>query len=149
MTEWLRQWAGGICAGCMLAGAVQLLLPRSRHTPVIKNIVVLYIVLAILSPASSDEKLFAFTDRAEIQPAPVYDTAALQARQTEIVLENTFTEKLAAQGVQARVDVRLGEDGADGIAVQALVATEAQCRLAQVLMEEWVGEGGTVECQAQ
>ena len=35
MNEMLRQWAGGICAGCMLAGAVQVLLPSSRHTAVI------------------------------------------------------------------------------------------------------------------
>ena len=146
MNEWIRQWAGGICAGCMLAGVVQLLLPRSRHAPVIKNIAVLYIVLAILSPAASGEKGTSLTLPDALSPKMVYDSAALEARQTEAALENTFTEDLAAQGIQAQVQVRI-DDGTGAVAVQAVALTEAQCQAAQVLLNEWIGEGGTVECR--
>lgn len=146
MNEWIRQWAGGICAGCMLAGVVQLLLPRSRHAPVIKNIVVLYIVLAILSPAASGAPLAELDLPRALEPQVEYDSAALESRQTEALLADSLAAELAAQGVQARVQVTLeGETGA--VAVEAVAPTEAQCRLAQMLLGEWIGEGGTVECR--
>lgn len=151
MNEMLRQWAGGICAGCMLAGAVQVLLPSSRHTAVIKNIAVLYIVLSILSPVKSGVLSLAFTDTSDLAPKILLDADALERQQTESVLANTFTENLAARGVQARVQVQLQalENGGAALAVQAYTATEAQSRAAGLLLQEWVGEGGTVECQTQ
>lgn len=151
MNELLRQWAGGICAGCMLAGAVQVLLPASRHTAVIKNIAVLYIILAILSPANTPVKLSGITDEFDIEPEILYDTKALGNGKTEDVLANTFTDKLASCGVQAQVKVRLTglPDGTQTLAVQACAPTEAQARAAELLLREWVGERGTVECQTQ
>lgn len=151
MNELLRQWAGGICAGCMLAGAVQVLLPASRHTAVIKNIAVLYIVLAILSPASHSVKLFNITGKNFIEPEILYDTASLGNEETEAVLANAFTDQLASCGVQAQVNVSLttASDGTQALAVQACVPTDAQSRAAELLLQEWVGERGTVECRTQ
>lgn len=151
MNELLRQWAGGVCAGCMLAGAVQVLMPASRHTAVIKNIAVLYIVLAILSPANTSVKLSDITDETGIKPEVLYDTKALENGKAEDVLANTFTDKLASCGVQARVEVRLTglPDGTQILAVRACAPTEAQARAAELLLQEWVGERGTVECQTQ
>lgn len=151
MNEMLRQWAGGICAGCMLAGTVQVLLPSSRHTAVIKNIAVLYIVLAILSPAKSDVTLYAFTEENGLEPRVLLNTAMLEKERTESVLADSFTENLAACGVQAQVRVRIATDekGVTALDVQAYTPTDAQSRAAQLLLQEWVGEGGVVECQTQ
>lgn len=150
MNELLRQWAGGICAGCMLAGAVQVLMPSSRHTAVIKNIAVLYIVLAILSPAEFSVKLFDITERTGIEPKVLYDTEALENDATEGVLAKTFTDQLAAFGVQAEVAVSLDVSrGEQAVTVQAFVPTDAQSRTAELLLQEWVGERGTVVCRTQ
>ena len=150
MNELLRQWAGGICAGCMLAGAVQVLMPSSRHTAVIKNIAVLYIVLAILSPAELSVKLFDITERTGIEPKVLYDTEALENDATEGVLANTFTDQLASFGVQAEVAVSLDvSQGEQAVTVQAFVPTDAQSRAAELLLQKWVGERGTVVCRTQ
>lgn len=151
MNELLRQWAGGICAGCMLAGAVQVLMPASRHTAVIKNIAVLYIVLAILSPAEFDVKLNNITECASLDPEVLYDTKALENSEIESVLADAFTERLGSCGVQAQVKVSLStvSDGTQALAVQAYVPSDAQSRAAELLLQEWIGERGTVECRTQ
>ena len=102
MNELLRQWAGGICAGCMLAGAVQVLLPASRHTAVIKNIAVLYIILAILSPANTPVKLSGITDEFDIEPEILYDTKALGNGKTEDRIFGTVFEVFRKQKATTR-----------------------------------------------
>lgn len=151
MTDLLRQWAGGICAGCMLAGAVQVLLPASRHTAVIKNIAVLYIVLAILSPAKNGVKLNSFIEKDVLAPQVLLDASAMQERYTEDVLAKSFTDQLAAAGLQAQVQVTWtpSDTGMETLAVQAVAPTDAQSRAAELLLREWIGEGGTVECQTK
>ena len=100
----MKLWALNICVACILAGALDLFLPRQGSFKSIKTVLALYILVSVVSPAAGADwrGLADLSFETAAQPADytayVSDLAAAQ-------LAQQLESRLADAGVVAQVRI--------------------------------------------
>ncbi len=147
--EGLRYWVLRLCCGAVLYGVLENLLPRQGVFPVIKTVVVLYIVLLLLSPVQ--EQLW---EQPLLQPAqqvllPAEETGKESIRQkTADVLQQRLEQALAAQGGGAQllsVQLRGEGDCIESVGLRLRADDQVDKAAVQKLCDSLLGVEGAYE----
>ena len=129
----IQTWAAGICAGCVLVGVLQTILPKQEQAAVIKNVLMLYILLSILTPLRGLNASFELPTLETGPVQAVFDTEALQRQALEEQLSGTLARRLESAGIQAQVDADIQLEGGEvrSMQVYAAAPTQAQQQMAE------------------
>ena len=105
----LKLWALNVCVVCILAGALDLFLPRQGSFKSIKTVLALYILVSGVTPATGVDwtGLAGLSFEASAQPADYSDFVSSYACES---LARQLEDRLAADGIQAQVEIRPGTD---------------------------------------
>ena len=104
----MKLWALNVCVACILAGALELFLPRRGSFKSIKTVLALYILVSVVSPAAGAD--WAGLSRLSIQSgATPADYSAFTQAFAWDQLASQLEQALARQGVQATVQCTGGE----------------------------------------
>lgn len=103
----MKLWALNVCVACILAGALDLFLPRQGSFKSIKTVLALYILVSVVTPAAGADwtGLANLSFETDVQPADYSDYVSGYACRS---LANQLEERLAAAGVQAQVEIDSG-----------------------------------------
>ncbi|WP_394959515.1 hypothetical protein [Candidatus Allofournierella merdavium] len=131
----MKLWALNVCVACILAGALDLFLPRQGSFKSIKTVLALYILVSVVSPAAGADwrGLADLSFETAAQPADytayVSDLAAAQ-------LAQQLESRLADAGVVAQV--RITAAAADAPAAVTLFTDQPEeaLALAKELLDE-------------
>lgn len=107
----MKLWALNVCVACILAGALDLFLPRQGSFKSIKTVLALYILVSVVSPAAGADwaGLADLSFESTVQPADYSDYVSGYACQS---LARQIEERLAAEGIEAEVDIEPGGENA-------------------------------------
>ena len=129
----MKLWALNVCVACILAGALEMLLPRRESLKSIKTVLALYILVSVVSfPAAADWQALLDLSFEAAQPA---DYSAYLAESVEARFAADLEEKLARQGVAARVELCAGQAGEPGQVIVRSDQSQA-AELARRLLED-------------
>lgn len=105
----MKLWALNVCVACILAGALDLLLPRKESFKSIKTVLALYILVSVVSPAAGADwtGLAGLSFEANAQPA---DYSAYVSDYASDQLARQLESRLAEGGVEARVRIAPGTE---------------------------------------
>lgn len=104
----MKLWALNVCVACILAGALELFLPRQGSYKSIKTVLALYILVSVVSPAAGADwrGLAALSIQSSARPA---DYSAYAEAYAWEQLEDQLEQALARQGITATVRCTGGE----------------------------------------
>lgn len=143
----MKLWALNVCVACILAGALDLFLPRKESFKSIKTVLALYILVSVVSPAAGADwtGLAGLSFEAAAQPADysayVSDYACAQLA---LQLEN----RLAEGGVIAQVQIEPEREDAPARVTLYTDQPEQALTLAKELLGETACTFDTAEPQA-
>ena len=130
----MKLWALNVCVACILAGALEMLLPRRESLKSIKTVLALYILVSVVSfPAAADWQALLDLSFEAAQPA---DYSAYLAESVEARFAADLEEKLARQGVTARVELAAGQAGEPGQVIVHSDQSQEAAELARRLLED-------------
>ncbi len=97
----MKQWALTVCVSCLLAGMLEMLLPKTQSGKSIKTVLALYILLSVLSGGQTAPLEFSVPkiEAAAADYSGYADRLALEAS------GQGLEEKLHAAGVEGTVSV--------------------------------------------
>lgn len=106
----MKLWALNVCVACILAGALDLFLPRQGSFKSIKTVLALYILVSVVSPAAGADwaELADLSFESTVKPADYSDYVSGYACQS---LARQLEERLAAGGVDAEAHIQPGDGG--------------------------------------
>lgn len=144
----LQQWMLLFCCGCVLYGVLENILPRKGIFPVIKTVIVLYILLILLSPSGFRSVIKNVRLPDFQQEISLPDTQSGFDESLRRVLQQRVAAVLAVSGENARV-VRLELSIRNGQISQVSIRlhTEGECdrqKLMQ-LCDDCLGLEGSYE----
>lgn len=99
----MNDWVFTLCMACVLAGGLELLMPRREYEKSIKVVVALYILVTVLQPVQT-----AFTGWKELWPAQQtasVDFSGYRAQLEQQALEDQLEQALSAQGIVGQIQV--------------------------------------------
>ena len=133
----VKLWALNVCVACILAGALDLFLPRQGSFKSIKTVLALYILVSVVTPAAGADwtGLASLSFETSVQPADYSDYVSGYACQSLAVQTQA---RLAAAGIQAQVQI---EPGSGKAAPKVTLFTD-QPQEALELAKELLGETG-------
>lgn len=107
----LKLWALNVCVACVLAGALDLFLPRQGSFKSIKTVLALYILVSVVTPAAGADwtGLASLSIEKAAQPADYSAYVSACACQS---LARQLEERLAAEGLDAAVHIEPAEENA-------------------------------------
>lgn len=103
----VKLWALNVCVACILAGALDLFLPRQGSFKSIKTVLALYILVSVVTPAAGADwtGLASLSFESDVQPADYSDYVSGYACQS---LAGQLEERLSAAGIEAQVKIAPG-----------------------------------------
>ncbi|MDM8200377.1 stage III sporulation protein AF [Allofournierella massiliensis] len=137
----MNEWAFTLCMACVLAGGLELLMPRKEYEKSIKVVVALYILVTVLQPVR-----VAFSDWDSLWPSEQTDTvdfSGYRAGLEQQALEEQLEQALAAQGLDGQIQVETGPP----LTVTARGCTEPE--RAETALRQVLGEGEEIEIKAE
>ena len=137
----MNEWALTLCMACVLAGVLELLMPRKEYEKSIKVVVALYILVTVLQPVRA-----AFSDWDTLWPSEQTDTVDFSGYRSGLeqqALEEQLEQVLAAQGIEGQLRVETGPP----LIVTAIDCTEPE--RAKAALRQVLGEGEEIEIRAE
>lgn len=137
----MNEWAFTICMACVLAGGLELLMPRKEYEKSIKVVVALYILVTVLQPVQE-----AFSGWKELWPtqqADAVDFSGYRDQLEQQALEEQLEQTLAAQGISGQIQVETGPP----LTVTAINCTEPE--RVKTALRQVLGEGEEIEIRAE
>lgn len=103
----MKLWALNVCVACILAGALDLFLPRQGSFKSIKTVLALYILVSVVTPAAGADwtGLASLSFESDVRPADYSNYVSGYACQS---LARQLEERLAESGIQAQVAIVSG-----------------------------------------
>ncbi len=136
----MNEWAFTICMACVLAGGLELLMPRREYEKSIKIVVALYILVAVLQPVQS-----VISGWKELWPTKeddAVDFSGYRAQLEQQALEEQLEQTLLAQGINGEVQVLVGPP------LTVTVDCDAP-EQAQVILRQALGDGEQIVIRAE
>lgn len=102
----MSDWIFTLCMACVLAGGLELLMPRKEYEKSIKVVVALYILVAVLRPMQTT-----FPDWKELWSAEqtdAVDFSGYRAQLEQQALKEQLEQTLATQGINGQLQVFVG-----------------------------------------
>lgn len=137
----MNEWALTLCMACVLAGGLELLMPRKEYEKSIKVVVALYILVTVLQPVRA-----AFSGLDTLWPSEQTDTVDFSGYRSGLeqqALEEQLEQVLAAQGIGGQLRVETGPP----LIVTAIDCTEPE--RAEAALRQVLGEGEEIEIRAE
>lgn len=137
----MNEWALTLCMACVLAGGLELLIPRKEYEKSIKMVVALYILVTVLQPVQA-----AFSGWDVLWPSEQPDTVDFSGYRTGLeqqALEKRLEQVLAAEGIDGQLRVETGPP----LRVTAIDCTEAE--RAEAALRQALGGGEEIEIRAE
>lgn len=143
----MKLWALNVCVACILAGALDLFLPRQGSFKSIKTVLALYILVSVVTPAAGADwtGLANLSFETDVQPADYSDYVSGYACDS---LARQLEERLAAAGIQAEVQIEPGDGQAPPTVTLCTDQPEEALELAKGLLGETEYAWQTAEPQA-
>ena len=143
----VKLWALNVCVACILAGALDLFLPRQGSFKSIKTVLALYILVSVVTPAAGADwtGLASLSFESDVQPADYSDYVSGYACQS---LAGQLEERLAAAGIQAQVEIAPGSSQTLPEVTLCTGRPEEALELAKELLGETEYSWQTTEPQA-
>ena len=128
----MNEWAFTLCMACVLAGGLELLMPRKEYEKSIKVVVAPYILVTVLQPVQE-----AFSGWKELWPTQQADAVDFSGYRDQL------EQVLAAQGIEGQLRVETGPP----LIVTAIDCTEPE--RAKAALQQVLGEGEEIEIRAE
>lgn len=136
----MNEWAYAICMACVLAGGLELLMPRKEYETSIKVVVALYILVTVLQPLQS-----AVPGWDELWPekeSAAVDFSDYRSQLEQQALEEQLEQTLASQGISGQVQIVTGPP----VTVTVICADPEQ---AEVILHQALGADGEIVIRAE
>lgn len=143
----MKLWALNVCVACILAGALDLFLPRQGSFKSIKTVLALYILVSVVTPAAGADwtGLANLSFETDVQPADYSDYVSGYACDS---LARQLEERLAAAGIRTEVQIEPGDGQAPPAVTLCTDQPEEALELAKGLLGETEYAWLTAELQA-